>query len=120
MRNLFFILACALYYNSVAFAGELIPLTFTKIEETSGGNGHPKAPIPKIAPPNLYIEGHVLSFPDEHGEYTLNIKDEDGNVVYSTFVSSDTTLVTLPSTLSGDYEVELIIGYWKFTGWINL
>lgn len=39
----------------------------------------------------------------------------DGPAVYST-----ETQVVLPSTLSGDYEIELRMGYWKFTGWITL
>jgi hypothetical protein len=29
------------------------------------------------------------------------------------------TLVTLPSTLSGDYEIQLQVGNWLFTGLIS-
>ena len=47
-------------------------------------------------------------------------KDEDGNVVYTTVVYSAQTQVVLPSTLSGDYQIELVMGYWIFKGWINL
>ena len=55
-----------------------------------------------------------------HPDYVLNIKDENGDVVYSTTVCSIETQVVLPSTLSGEYEIELIMGYWKFIGWINI
>ncbi len=55
-----------------------------------------------------------------HPDYALNIKDENGDVVYSTPVCSTETQVVLPSTLSGDYEIELIMGYWKFTRFITL
>ena len=37
-----------------------------------------------------------------------------------TTVYSAQTQLVLPSTLSGDYEVELVMGNWLFTGWINL
>ena len=81
------------------------------------GNGHSKSPI---QPPTVYIEDYVLTFMVDHPEYVLNIKDEDGDVVYTTTVWSTETEVILPSTLSGDYEIELVMGYWLFTGWIEL
>ena len=79
--------------------------------------GNPKSPI---QPPTVYIEDYVLTFMAGHPEYVLNIKDEDGDVVYTTTVWSTDTEVILPSTLSGDYEIELIMGNWLFTGWIEL
>ena len=80
------------------------------------GNGHSKSPI---QPPTVYIEDYTLSFVTGHPDYVLNIKDEDGDTVYATTVYSAQTQVTLPSTLSGNYEIELVMGYWLFTGWIN-
>lgn len=50
----------------------------------------------------------------------LNTKDEGGNVVFTTVVYSAQTEVVLPSTLSGDYDIELVMGNWLFSGWINL
>ena len=73
-----------------------------------------------LEPPLVYIEDYTLSFEVGHPEYVLNIKDEDGEVVYTTVVYSTQTEVVLPSTLSGDYEIELIMGNWLFTGYINL
>lgn len=81
------------------------------------GNGHPKSPI---QPPTVYIEDYTLSFVADHPDYILNIMDEDGAVVYSTVVYSTQTQVVLPSTLSGDYEIQLVMGNWLFSGWINL
>ena len=71
-------------------------------------------------PPVVYLEDYTLTFEAYHPEYVLYIKDEDEVVVYSTVVTSATTEVVLPSTLSGDYEIELIMGDWLFSGWINL
>ena len=46
----------------------------------------------------------------------LNTKDEGGNVVFTTVVYSAQTEVVLPSTLSGDYDIELVMGNWLFSG----
>ncbi|MBO5549711.1 MAG: hypothetical protein J5954_08865 [Prevotella sp.] len=73
-----------------------------------------------MRPPTVYIEDYTVTFVAGHPDYALNIKDENSDVVYSTTVCSTETQVVLPSTLSGDYEIELIMGYWKFIGWINL
>lgn len=59
-------------------------------------------------------------FAVDHPDYVLIIKDEDGIVVYSTIVYPTQTEVILPSTLSGDYEVNLVMGNWLFIGEINL
>ena len=81
------------------------------------GHGVGRAPI---QPPLVYIEDYTLSFVVDHPDYELTIKDEDGVVVYTTTVFSAQTEVVLPSALSGDYEVNLVMGNWLFTGWINL
>ena len=49
-----------------------------------------------------------------------DVKDEDGDVVYTTTVFSAETEIVLPSTLSGDYEIQLVMGNWLFTGLIQL
>ena len=70
--------------------------------------------------PKVYIDDYTLLFEANHPEYVLNIKDEDGNVVYTTVVYSTQTQVILPSTLSGDYVIELAVDNLLYTGWINL
>ncbi len=81
------------------------------------GNNLPKSPI---QPPVVYIEDYTLLFENSHPEYFLNIKDDDGDVVFTTTVYTTLTQVVLPSTLSGDYEIELLIGSWRFIGYIGL
>jgi hypothetical protein len=81
------------------------------------GNQMPRNPND---PPVVYLEDYTLTFEADHPEYVLYIKDEDEVVVYSTVVTSASTEVVLPSTLSGDYEIELIMGDWLFSGWIEL
>ena len=117
MRKFCYLLLIALSLSTSAAAWDRIPLAVGIIESMPIGHGHSKSPM---RPSVVYIEDHTLAFVADHPEYILNIKDEDGEVVYSTVVYSTLTQVTLPSILSGEYVIELTMGNWKFTGFINL
>ena len=117
MRKFCYLLLIALSLSTSAAAWDRIPLAVGIIESMPIGHGHSKSPM---RPPVVYIEDHTLAFVADHPEYILNIKDEDGEVVYSTVVYSTLTQVTLPSILSGEYVIELTMGSWIFTGWIEL
>lgn len=103
--------------STYVFAEGPIDFSVSIIDEKPIGHDRPKAPM---RPPVVYLEDHTLSFVVDHPDYELTIKDEDGEVVYSTIVTSAETLVTLPSSLAGEYVIELRMGNWLFTGWINL
>lgn len=98
-------------------AWEQISFTIRLYEEQGLGHGHPKSPI---EPPSVYIENDTLMFEAYHPDYVLNIKDEDGEIVYTTTVYSSVTQVVLPADLSGDYVIELVMSNWIFTGCITL
>ena len=118
MRNLSLLLLLGVFMFSTNFyAWDQISFTITFDDEQGLGNGHPKSPI---EPPTVYIENDTLMFEADHPEYVLNIKDEEDEVVYTTTVYSSITQIILPSSLSGNYEIELIMGNWKFTGNITL
>lgn len=70
--------------------------------------------------PTVYLDDYTLTFETSHPEYVLYIKDENERVLYSTIVTSATTEVVLPSTLSGDYEIDLFMNEWYFWGYIEL
>ena len=119
MKKLLLFALSALFMSTNLMAWELVPLkvNFGDDDEKPISTGHPKSPIQA---PTVYIEDYTLLFAVDHPEYVLNIKDEDDNVVYTTVVYSSLAQVILPSTLSGDYQIELVMGNWLFTGWINL
>lgn len=118
MKKLLLFLISAFIFSTSVSAQELVPLTVCIEEDDQpGGNGHPRSPNET---PIVYIDDYTLLFEANHPDYVLNIKDEDGDVVYSTVVSSTQTQVVLPSTLSGDYQIELVMDYWLFKGWIYL
>ena len=117
MKKLLFLALSIFMMSTSALAWKLVPLTIYGDDETPIGHGGARGPIEA---PSVYIEDYSLSFEANHPDYVLYIKDEDGEVVYTTTVYSAVTLVTLPATLSGDYEIELVYGNWIFSGYISL
>lgn len=119
MKKLSVLFLTLLVSCTLAQAQTLQQITFTCsiFKEKTTGNNPPKGPID---PPTVYLEDYTLTFEVDHPEFVLYIKDEDEVVVYSTVVTSATTEVVLPATLSGDYEIDLIMGDWLFSGWIYL
>ena len=117
MKKLLLIVFGAFIFCTSMSAQVLVPLSVNYDEEQPGGNGFPKTPI---TAPTVYIDDYTLLFEANHPDYVLNIKDEDGDVVYSTVVYSTQTQVVLPSTLSGDYQIELVVNKYYFCGYINL
>ena len=112
MKKLFISSLFILLLNTSVMASEVIPFTVHYEDDQPLGNGHGRGPIEV---PLVYIEDNILTFEAYHPDYVLNIKDENGEIVYSTTVFSAQTQVILTSTLSGDYEVNLIMGNWQFT-----
>ncbi len=47
-------------------------------------------------------------------------KKKNDNVVYSTVIATGTTSLVIPSTLSGEYEIQIIQGNISFYGYIEL
>ena len=76
-----------------------------------------------LAPPRpWYItqDDYVLTLPAFEDDFTLELRDEDDTVVYSTLVPAGTTQVVLPSTLSGDFELRLAADTYYYIGYISL
>ena len=117
MKKLLFIASVFMLCTNL-WAKQIVPLSVSiDDDEKPMGHGHGKS---IIEAPLVYIEDYTLTFENNHPEYILNIKDEDGYVVYFTVVHSTEMQVVLPSTLSGDYEIELTVGNILFTGRIHL
>lgn len=94
---------------------ELVDLTGEIIDPTQGAEPPEKGPV---LVPSVSLEGYTLSFISPCNGYTLRLLDENDNVVYSTVIVSSTLI--LPSTLSGDYRIEIISGNYCFWGYIYL
>ncbi len=97
--------------------GAPVQVSMQIINKSSSGAG------PTYAPPRpWYItqDDYVLTLPAFEDDFTLELRDEDDAVVYSTIVPAGTTLVVLPSTLSGDFELRLVADTYYYIGFLSL
>lgn len=101
---------------TTAFAGQQnIPMQI--IRTGSMGSSGTYAP-----PRPWYIiqDDYTLTLPAFEDDYILELRDEDGDVVCSTFLPSGTTQVILPSTLSGGFEIRLVGDTYYYRGYVDL
>lgn len=76
----------------------------------TGANPQPKSPALPPKAPEATLEDNVLTFTSAHDDYTLTLIDGDDEVVYQTVVPSTVSVVILPATLTGNYELQLDYG----------
>lgn len=79
-----------------------------------GGGPVHKAPAKLPTPPEAILTCNLLTFLDSHAEYTLFIIDEEGEEVYEAYIPENTSTITLPLNLSGEYELQLVSGQYCF------
>ena len=120
MRTRFFLLSLVmalLPFGSVCvsvFAGG-VPLQ-VRIDDPEDTEGNPHRN--PILVPEVDIEDYTLTFDDSCLGCELRLVDGNDNVVYTTTITSNT--LVLPSTLSGEYELQIISGIYCFYGYIEL
>lgn len=77
-----------------------------------------------LPPRPWYItqDENVLTMSAFEDDLTLQLRDEDDTVVYSTFISAGTTQVILPTTLSGEFELRLVpfFATYYYRGYLEL
>lgn len=107
---LFIAFLCCLSTN--AANGIISNLDFSVGIIKGSGSGNPFPKNPELIPetPEATLEGNVLTFISSHDNYTLTLIDGDDEVVYQTVVPSTVSVVILPATLTGNYELQLDYG----------
>ena len=111
------LLAAMLTLGNVSVYAEPESVDLQYDDPGSGNEGQQKTPI---TIPDISLENHTLYFYTPCDGCTLRLLDENDNVVYSTVITTGTTSLVLPSTLSGEYEIQVIQGNICFYGYINL
>lgn len=97
-----------------AFADE-VPLQVRIDDPNEDKPPYPKTPI---IVPEVGIEDYTLTFDASCLGCELRLLDENGVLVYSTTITSNT--LVLPAYLSGEYELQIISGIYCFYGFIEL
>lgn len=82
---------------------------------------NPYPPIKKspIAMPTIYLDGYNIQFETSCDDCTLQLVNEEGDIEYSITVPANTTSLALPSSLSGEYELQIIRGQFCFYGYVE-
>lgn len=94
--------------------GVVIPLN--PIITPPDNGDEPRSPI---LVPVLYIDGYTLTAGDNTLGSTIQLLDEDGTIVFSTYVYIEGDIY-LPTTLRGTYTIRVIRDGITFEGTINL
>ena len=102
---------CSLKADPIPFQ---IPLEFWHPEDDQ----EPLKRTP-ILVPVLYLDGYTLTASDNTLGATIQLMDEDDNVVFSTYVYVEGD-IALPTTLEGSFTIKVIRGDETFVGEIEL
>ncbi len=101
-KKFFVTLAMLLLTATINVTGAKINLGVGIFDPTTDMGGPQRGPV---LVPEVSIEDYTLAFSTPCYGFTLELLDEDGDVVYTTIITSDT--LVLPSTLEGEYQLRL-------------
>ena len=100
--------------------GDVPPLPGGPGDEGGDGNGGEAKPKSPVQMPTVVQDGYTLYIMSGCSGATLILRDEYETEAYSTQITDETDEITLPSTLSGTYEIRLVRGSITFVGEIEL
>ncbi|MBQ8064795.1 MAG: hypothetical protein IJ200_03965 [Prevotella sp.] len=104
---LFLLLEGTNYSFCDVVCGSPIILQPAIVQPTSTNGGYPRIPT---AVPQINQDGHTLFFNNVGYDLTLVLLDDEEDEVYAAIIPAGTMTVTLPSSLSGTYELQLYPG----------
>jgi hypothetical protein len=116
MRKLLLLVALSIATTMNADPGDGVVIPLNPIITTPDNGGHPRSPI---LVPVLYLDGYTLTTGNGTLGSTIQLLDEDDNVVFSTFIYIEGD-IEMPETLSGTYTIRVIRDGITFEGTISL
>ena len=99
------------------YAGVQTDIPLQIIDDSVVGDLGTKGPNTPLI---IHQDDNVLLLPSMGIDMVLQLLDDTGVVVYSTFVPAGTTQVVLPTTMTGTYELRLITSTYYYMGYITL
>ena len=113
----FLFMAILLIGGTIVSVGEPRDIPLSIINESEESEGNTKSPtLPLI----ISQDDNILTLPATSVDYTLELRDENGTLVYSSYVPAGTTQIILPTTLSGNFEIRLVADTYYYIGYISL
>lgn len=116
LTSLFAVKAIAAETDDFHYIGIELPLTTSKVDESSVGNHVPRVPAKQLS---ISIDGTNLYLYGQFNDITLSLIGDDG-AEYTENLSAGAYVVSLPSYLSGIYELQLDDGVYLYTCTLNL
>lgn len=105
-----------LVWGSISLrASQEIPMQI--INQSASNTGNTYAPA---RPWYITQDDYALTLPALGDDYMFELRDENDEVVYTTYLPAGTTSVVLPPTLSGDFEIRLVGDTYYYRGYISL
>ena len=122
MKKLCFVFALCLSVSKMFGQGPNggnteIPLVVNWIDPSNTNTPIPKAPPRPLA---ITLNDNILTLPVTSVDYTLELRDENGTLVYSSYIPTGTTQIILPTTLSGNFEIRLVADTYYYIGYISM
>ena len=114
MKKKLFIILAMLMATAVSYAqspngDESDPLPFI-VKPTNPGGAHDPLPKSPVQIPEVYLDDHALTFDAAIEGCEVRLLDEYENVIFTDFIEENQTLLILPSTLTGTFELQIIRG----------
>ncbi len=117
LLSFFCILAMPMMLTASNLTDGDLPLPLLpKIDPTEPNDPNQKSPI---VVPVFYLDGHTLTASDNTIGSTVELLDENDNVVFSTYIYIEGD-IQLPTTLAGTYTIEVTRAGQTFIGEIEL
>ena len=120
-KSIVFILAMllgvSLSYAANGSEKNKLPVVVKPTNPADLNNQPPRGPI---LVPEVYLDGHELSFDSSLEGCTVRLLDEEETVVFTVVISTGQTSVTFPTTLTGTYELQIVCGSITFYCYIDL
>ena len=86
--------------------GQPVPLTIKTTNPSDIRDPPARGPI---YIPTVYLDGNVLTFDEAIEGSTVQLLDEDDTIVFSDFIEENQTSIVFPTTLSGTYELQIVM-----------
>ena len=103
--------------NSGEYNGVEIILHTSIIDPTKDNGPIRRSPIHV---PSISIDDHTLFFNSSCDGCTLRLYNEEGDLVVNLIIPDNSSTISLPSFLTGEYEIQIIRGNYCFYGYIKL
>ena len=117
LGHLFLMPSGAYSQSQNLFSFENVYLHVRKVDSADSAKSVKRS---SVKTPSLSLENHTLYFNTSCDGCILRLVNEDGDVEYAIEIPENTSTITLPFYLYGEYELQILRGNYCFFGLVEL